>query len=56
MCAAKAKRSVLFDIDGTLVAVATGDYDVAALYEAGADVVFSDLSDTHAALEVINTL
>jgi phosphoglycolate phosphatase len=35
------------------VAVATGDYDADALRRAGADVVFTDLSDTSAALEAI---
>ncbi len=35
------------------IAVATGDYDVAALRAAGADVVFEDLSDTDAVLRAL---
>lgn len=35
------------------IAVATGDFDVAALRAAGADVVFEDLSDTSAVLAAI---
>ena len=35
------------------IAVATGDYDAAALRGAGADVVFDDLSDTQAVLAAL---
>lgn len=35
------------------VAVATGGYNVDALRDAGADVVFEDLSDTHAVLQAL---
>jgi phosphoglycolate phosphatase-like HAD superfamily hydrolase len=35
------------------IAVATGEYDVAALRAAGADVVFEDLSDTQAVLRAL---
>jgi phosphoglycolate phosphatase-like HAD superfamily hydrolase len=35
------------------IAVATGDYDAESLRQAGADVVFEDLGDTPAVLEVI---
>jgi phosphoglycolate phosphatase len=36
-----------------VVAVATGQYDRAALERAGAEVVFEDFSDTHAALRAL---
>lgn len=35
------------------IAVATGGYSVESLLETGADVVFANLADTHAALEAI---
>jgi phosphoglycolate phosphatase len=40
--------------NATSIAVATGNFDAAALRAAGADVVFEDLSDSDAFLRVIN--